>query len=210
METSTVSFSGVSLRIRRPSLWRLVMATSHPYRLSRSSIPKVEPKVPEPTPLSRIFKKAARSSTSGVVVQGIDDVLVRFAKCCNPLPGDPILGFVTRGRGITVHLASCSRAIDMDPDRRMEVEVGRPSEHRASGDCQDYDRGSAGSVGGDFPSLYRQQGQYLPGELPCVIGEDRAVNTFEVMIRDKDQLRRVFGKIRGAGRRERGSGLNRF
>ncbi|MEC9465094.1 MAG: bifunctional (p)ppGpp synthetase/guanosine-3',5'-bis(diphosphate) 3'-pyrophosphohydrolase [Myxococcota bacterium] len=166
-----------------------------PVQIIEKLDPKVEPKVPEPTPLSRIFKKAARSSTSGVVVQGIDDVLVRFAKCCNPLPGDPILGFVTRGRGITVHLASCSRAIDMDPDRRMEVEwddhpsIARPVTVRITTE--------------DRPGLLAEISQVFTdnkvniSQANCrVIGEDRAVNTFEVMIRDKDQLRRVLGKIR--------------
>jgi GTP pyrophosphokinase len=58
---------------------------------------------------------------TAVVVSGIGDMLVRFARCCNPLPGEAISGFVTRGRGVTVHLAGCPHALATDPQRRVEV-----------------------------------------------------------------------------------------
>ncbi|MDR1015585.1 MAG: bifunctional (p)ppGpp synthetase/guanosine-3',5'-bis(diphosphate) 3'-pyrophosphohydrolase [Coriobacteriales bacterium] len=62
--------------------------------------------------------------SSGVVVKGIDDVLVRLSRCCNPVPGDEIIGFVTRGRGVTVHRTSCpnAKALMDTPERIIEVE----------------------------------------------------------------------------------------
>ena len=57
----------------------------------------------------------------GVSIQGMDDVLVRFGRCCAPLPGDPIVGFITRGRGITVHARSCPQVAPEDPERLIEV-----------------------------------------------------------------------------------------
>jgi GTP pyrophosphokinase len=50
--------------------------------------------------------------TGGVRVKGVGDLLVRFAKCCHPIPGDPIQGFITRGKGITVHLRSCPTVLN--------------------------------------------------------------------------------------------------
>ena len=64
---------------------------------------------------------AARASGAGILVHGIENVLINFARCCHPLPGETIVGFITRGRGVTVHRASCARALDMDPQRRVEV-----------------------------------------------------------------------------------------
>ncbi|MBW2561901.1 MAG: bifunctional (p)ppGpp synthetase/guanosine-3',5'-bis(diphosphate) 3'-pyrophosphohydrolase, partial [Deltaproteobacteria bacterium] len=61
------------------------------------------------------FKKAR--SDAGISITGIDNIMVRFAKCCSPLPGDDIVGCVTRGRGITVHLSNCPRIREMDPER---------------------------------------------------------------------------------------------
>lgn len=64
----------------------------------------------------------ARKSKSIIRVDGMDDMLVRFGKCCNPIPGDPIVGFITRGRGITIHRADCERAFEVDTDRQIDVE----------------------------------------------------------------------------------------
>ena len=62
-------------------------------------------------------------SSNGIVVKGVDDVLVRLSKCCNPVPGDRILGFVTRGRGVSVHRADCPNAQDLQrqPERIIQV-----------------------------------------------------------------------------------------
>lgn len=75
------------------------------------------------TPMTPPRSRRKRSGT-GVRVKGIDDLLVRLARCCNPVPGDPLLGFVTRGRGVSVHRASCPNARDLlnSPERIIEVE----------------------------------------------------------------------------------------
>jgi guanosine-3',5'-bis(diphosphate) 3'-pyrophosphohydrolase len=71
--------------------------------------------------LEQIVRKVTGRDAGGIRVNGIDDVLVRYAKCCNPLPGDAIIGFITRGRGVTVHRRECPKAFDTDPERRIEV-----------------------------------------------------------------------------------------
>lgn len=58
----------------------------------------------------------------GVLIRGIQDVMTRFAKCCTPLPGDPVVGFITRGRGITVHARSCPQVVLEDQERLIEVQ----------------------------------------------------------------------------------------
>jgi guanosine-3',5'-bis(diphosphate) 3'-pyrophosphohydrolase len=80
--------------------------------------------VEQPTPLQRIFHRAAQVSRDrvGVKVSGLDNILIRFAKCCQPLPGDRIVGFITRGRGVTVHFADCPQVLDSDPLRRVDVD----------------------------------------------------------------------------------------
>jgi GTP pyrophosphokinase len=60
-------------------------------------------------------------SGNAVVVSGVGDVLVRFARCCSPLPGEEIIGFITHGRGVTVHLKGCPHAMVSDPQRRVPV-----------------------------------------------------------------------------------------
>jgi GTP diphosphokinase / guanosine-3',5'-bis(diphosphate) 3'-diphosphatase len=61
--------------------------------------------------------------TGGVRVKGVGDLLIRFAKCCQPVPGDPIVGFITRGKGVTVHLQSCPTVLnERETPRLIEVE----------------------------------------------------------------------------------------
>jgi GTP pyrophosphokinase len=79
----------------------------------------------KPSFLQRVVQSAtkkARKSKSIIRVDGMEDMLVRFGKCCNPIPGDPIVGFITRGRGITIHKSDCERAFEVEDDRRIDVE----------------------------------------------------------------------------------------
>ena len=77
---------------------------------------KEEPQQPQ--------RKQPQSSSNGVIVKGESGMLVRFARCCNPLPGDSIVGYITRGRGVSVHRADCVslKDPDMEKDRMIEVE----------------------------------------------------------------------------------------
>jgi guanosine-3',5'-bis(diphosphate) 3'-pyrophosphohydrolase len=70
----------------------------------------------------------AKQSSNGILVHGIENVLINFARCCHPLPGEDVIGFITRGRGVTVHRASCARALDMDPQRRVDVHWANEAE----------------------------------------------------------------------------------
>ncbi|MCX6112597.1 MAG: bifunctional (p)ppGpp synthetase/guanosine-3',5'-bis(diphosphate) 3'-pyrophosphohydrolase, partial [Proteobacteria bacterium] len=78
-----------------------------------------------PSIFEEIVQRAARSVRSGrnaVKVKGVEDVLVRFAKCCTPVHGEPIVGFITRGRGITIHRKDCPKVLEIDTERIIEVE----------------------------------------------------------------------------------------
>ncbi len=67
-------------------------------------------------------KKRPRRPGLGIKVRGIDNLLVRFSKCCNPVPGDPIIGFITRGKGVSVHRIDCPNLLTEDKERIIEVE----------------------------------------------------------------------------------------
>jgi len=89
---------------------------AEPAKPVEESLPLTAPMTPP--------RHARRKQGGGVVVKGIDDVLVRLAKCCNPVPGDEIIGFVTRGRGVSVHRRSCPNASELlsSPERIIDVE----------------------------------------------------------------------------------------
>lgn len=74
--------------------------------------------------LKRVFRSATRRSEAknAITVENMNDILIRFGRCCNPLPGDSIIGFITRGRGVTVHTVNCAKALDNDLERRVDVQ----------------------------------------------------------------------------------------
>ncbi len=187
---------------KHSSLEGLFVALGYGKTTAQQIIEKVaphgeKPAEPErPGVLSQIFKRATRRSSGGVVVQGIDDVLVRFAKCCTPLPGEPIVGFVTRGRGITVHATNCSRALDVDPARRIEVswdETGsftRPVAIRVL-------TSDRPGILATISQAFTDHGVNISQANCKVTSEDRAINTFEVLIKNAEQLRKVVAEIKG-------------
>jgi GTP pyrophosphokinase len=69
--------------------------------------------------IGRVRKKKPKG---GVIVKGVDDILIRFGKCCQPVPGDSIVGYITRGYGVTIHRTNCVNALKMNPERQIEVE----------------------------------------------------------------------------------------
>ena len=76
---------------------------------------------------------AAKRSKSGIVVKGIHDVAVRFSRCCSPVPGDEIVGFVTRGRGVSIHRTDCINVINLPEEERVRIidaEWQQPEENK--------------------------------------------------------------------------------
>ena len=73
-----------------------------------------------------------RSSKNGIIVKGIDNCLVKLAKCCNPLPGDEIIGYITRGRGVSVHRADCDNWKDLISNEQRLIDVAWEKEVKAS------------------------------------------------------------------------------
>ena len=139
-------------------------------------------------------KVTRRTSSSGIKVAGEDDVLVRFAKCCSPLPGDPVVGFITRGRGVTVHRRDCDKGLDLDPERRIDVDWDGTSNAQHEVAIQ--------VLCADKPGLLAHISQSFTdqsvniSQAHCRATDDgRAVNTFHALVRDLDQLKGVIRSL---------------
>jgi GTP diphosphokinase / guanosine-3',5'-bis(diphosphate) 3'-diphosphatase len=88
--------------------------------------------IPEPEKVGRLQKilsSIKRGRDDAIKISGVDGLVVRFAKCCNPIPGDRILGFITRGRGLTVHMEDCPNVHTYDEQRKLEVSWELDKEH---------------------------------------------------------------------------------
>jgi GTP pyrophosphokinase len=81
------------------------------------------PDAPKPGPLDWLVDRV-RGSPKGVRIQGVDGMMVRYAQCCQPVPGDPVVGYVTRGRGVSIHRSDCPNLLMLvqEPERRLEID----------------------------------------------------------------------------------------
>ncbi len=149
--------------------------------------------------LQKLFRLVGRQTKGGVQVSGLDDVMVRFGRCCNPLPGEPITGFITRGRGVTVHAIDCLRVMESDPQRRVEVAWDPADGHFRPVEIE--------VTGVDAPGLLAAMSKAISSsgvnisraEVRTGI-DKKAVNVFEVMVDSVDALNRVMrglGKVKG-------------
>jgi len=144
--------------------------------------------------IESLVRKVTGRDTHGIRLNGIDDVLVRYTKCCNPLPGDEIVGFITRGRGITVHRRNCPKAFDTDPERRVEIswdsraKINRPVQIKVMTANRP---GILATVGHTF----HEQGINI-SEATCRASDDgRATNTFTFLCSDLAQLKNVIRQL---------------
>ncbi|MBW2406319.1 MAG: bifunctional (p)ppGpp synthetase/guanosine-3',5'-bis(diphosphate) 3'-pyrophosphohydrolase, partial [Deltaproteobacteria bacterium] len=94
-----------------------------PLQIIRKVEPKPEEKEYSESFLDKIIGRVRKKKPkAGVIVKGVDDILIKFGKCCQPVPGDSIIGYITRGYGVTVHRTRCVNALKMSPERQIDVE----------------------------------------------------------------------------------------
>ena len=138
----------------------------------------------------------------GVRIRGVEDLLVRFAKCCNPLPGDQIVGFITRGRGLTVHARDCLTVAKSVLDRERLINVEWDEETPPPESAKRPVR-IAVYIGNDRPGLLSEitgaigskNGNITKAEV-TVTDDRRGINNFVVEVADLSQLQDIMTAIR--------------
>ncbi|MFW6080338.1 MAG: RelA/SpoT family protein [Desulfosalsimonas sp.] len=165
-------------------------------------IRKLDPKAGEKKEtglMDRLMRSRDRrqkdKAEDGVSVQGMDDILIRFAKCCQPVPGDPITGYITHGQGVTVHRSGCINALKLSPDRQIDVEwkTDKGSQFPVSLKITGYDRiGLLAEISTEISKaganihdvrLESRGNKYIYGE-------------FTILVNDLQHLDTVMGKLK--------------
>jgi len=144
--------------------------------------------------LGKVFKSAmgrTRKSGSMIQVDGLSDILVRFGKCCNPIPGDPIIGTISRGRGITVHHASCPKSFDADKGRVVDVawtkqsgDSTRPVRIRVTSQ-------NVTGLLNSMTEVFKSQGIDVLNAQIRTTKDNRAICDFDVSVKNTSQLSNV-------------------
>lgn len=139
-------------------------------------------------------------SKSGIVVKGIHDVAVRFSKCCNPIPGDEIVGFVTRGRGITIHRTDCVNVLNMsetDRTRLIEAEWQQPDtkeKEKYTAEIQVYANNRTGLLV-DLSKIFTERKIDLRSINSRTSKQEKATISMSFEIGSKEELRSLIEKI---------------
>ena len=158
--------------------------------------------------LSSLIRRVVTKKPSAVVVKGMDGIFIRLGNCCHPVPGDPIVGFITRGRGVTIHSKECPKVLESDPARAIDVswEEGTKAVHPVK----------LRVVCADKPGLLADISRSITASdvdirraSVLTTRDKRAICDFEVSVNDADHLAiliKAIGKVRGVQSVERGKG----
>ena len=161
-------------------------------------LPKEELKsaAPKTSAIGKVIEKfSRRKPQSAILIGGIDNVMVRFANCCNPLPGEPVTGFITRGRGLTVHAMDCPQVQASDPERRIDVEwdmqrkTSRPVKIQVI--CTD----QKGMLVGISGAISHADANIVSATVHSR-GDKKGTNLFEIDVENLEHLNRVIREIK--------------
>ncbi|MEK6700370.1 MAG: bifunctional (p)ppGpp synthetase/guanosine-3',5'-bis(diphosphate) 3'-pyrophosphohydrolase [Nitrospirota bacterium] len=150
----------------------------------------------EPVPRKPLKKAASKSAGGAMKISGMDNMLIHLSKCCNPVPGDKVMGFITRGRGVSIHTADCPNVADLafDRDRLVEVSWGdfAAAPHAVKITVRTEDK--PGLLASISSSISAAEANITHAE--ASIGEDRqATLNFTIDIKDVDHLNRIIKNI---------------
>ncbi|MBV8990388.1 MAG: bifunctional (p)ppGpp synthetase/guanosine-3',5'-bis(diphosphate) 3'-pyrophosphohydrolase, partial [Solirubrobacterales bacterium] len=157
----------------------------------------------EPTATDDLLNKSRRrsrpttsSSRYGISVDGVDDVMLRLAKCCRPVPGDPIVGYISLGRGITIHREDCPNVAVLmrDPDRFTEVSWDGDAEtsFRVEIEVHGWDRHRLLE---DMSRTFAEAGINIL-EARCAVNHPMVANRFVVEVGDTRTLDQAITRLR--------------
>jgi len=152
----------------------------------------------EESALQKIFNNAARSKKerSGVTVSGLNDVVFRFAQCCEPLPGEPLVGFVTRGRGVVVHTRGCPHTMSFDPQRLIEVswDSTAPTQRRVK--VTIYTKDKVGVLAAITQTISAAGANIATAQVQTS-PDGKASNTLEMTVTSSAQLENIIRQLEG-------------
>ncbi|MDY6855115.1 MAG: bifunctional (p)ppGpp synthetase/guanosine-3',5'-bis(diphosphate) 3'-pyrophosphohydrolase [Thermodesulfobacteriota bacterium] len=139
-------------------------------------------------------KKAEKKERSGVKVRGAEDIMVRFARCCNPLPGDDIVGYITRGRGISVHTSDCYTIIHSMPERKIDVQWDLENKTTHLVNIRVVCNNKKGLLAAMSSSIASSEANITNAQV-YTSKEEKAVSIFEIEVNDLKHLHQIIKSL---------------
>ncbi len=142
--------------------------------------------------VSRITRK---KSSRGIRVKGLDDMLVRFANCCHPLPGEHVVGFITRGRGVTIHKSNCRFLLDSDGDRLVDVQWEPNNEDLFLAKLKITSVDRKGILADISSIMSKKEANIIQAEIKTTM-DKKGISLFSIEVENYRQLEDIMGTIK--------------
>jgi guanosine-3',5'-bis(diphosphate) 3'-pyrophosphohydrolase len=139
------------------------------------------------------FKR--RKGDYGIKVKGVSDMLIRFANCCHPLPGEPVIGFITRGRGVTVHQRNCSHILNADSERLVEVSWQASKEDIYLAKIRVTSVERKGVLSDISAILTQKDANIIEAQIKTTV-DKKGISLFTIEVEDFNQLQNIMGAIK--------------
>ena len=163
---------------------------------SRLVLNKLRPRDdPPPSFMDRMVRRIRKKPKEGIKVSGMGDVLVRFAGCCNPLPGEDIVGYITQGRGVTIHSARCKNLATFDPQRRIDVDWQLEEGLTYPVRIQVVAKDRPGVLAELSGAIAEAQANITQASVE-ISPDKKGILDFTIQVTGKNHLRQVFQKLR--------------
>jgi GTP pyrophosphokinase len=143
--------------------------------------------------VDKIRKK--KTDTKGIKIKGLDDIVVHLAKCCYPLPGDPVIGFITRGKGITIHRYDCKSIKDADPMRLIDVTWEGTDEETYPARLMVLSVNKMGMLADISAAIAKKEANIISANVDST-ADNKGIAFFTVEVKNLDHLNEVIRSIK--------------
>lgn len=167
-----------------------------PLQVLSRALPDLEKQeTKDETLIQKIVGKRRKKESTGIIVKGLNDILVKFSKCCNPLPGDPIIGYITQGQGVTIHRKRCMNVMNMSIERQIEVQWSRDFKESYPASIKVRTEDRFGLLA-DIASVISKQKSNILSAKTETLETGLGLFYFTILVESSDQLRKIMTDIR--------------
>jgi GTP pyrophosphokinase len=167
-----------------------------PLQVLRPFIAKPETQADRESILEKLISRVRkRKPRAGVLVRGVEDILIKFGRCCQPVPGDSIIGYITQGYGVTIHRTSCVNALRSSPDRQIEVEWNTESSESYPAKIEVVSQDRMGLLA-DLVGNISKMGANILNASSDTRDNQMVESHFTINVQDTEHLDRVLSAVR--------------
>ncbi|NIA08530.1 MAG: RelA/SpoT family protein, partial [Nitrospiraceae bacterium] len=168
-----------------------------PSNILRKVIRAEQPEGPEPSEEKeiKVQKHAGTKGQQGILIHGLDDILIHLGQCCTPIPNDEVVGYITKGRGVTIHRENCANVRNLDPERRVEVTWDPAEGATYPVRVQVVSADQKGMLAAVSNAISAEESNILKARVTTTPNYD-AVFNFTIEVRDRKHLSKVLSDVR--------------